>query len=527
MSGVDVRVEPGLEGIWVDSSVDRALDYSFNDQHIGSLWTLRDSEERHGRRLFPWPPALDPHLDGLAHVVVTDHVTGDRVASAELVFGTSTEPLAIVDHKGNPLGLDKSQRLVRLFGTRSTEQLQPLLDAMTEVLDVLDQLGIEPFLAYGTLLGAVREGNFIGHDSDADLGYVSRFTDPVDAASESFRLQRELVELGYPIHRYSGLAFKIIVTESDGTQRGLDVFGGFFNGEDLYLMGEVGHPFRREWIFPRATASLAGVEYPVPAQPEHLLEAMYGPSWRVPDPAYVFETPPGTIRRLNDWFRGTRFKQEYVWGPYWSPHAIRQRGGVRQEPSEFVRWARTVMPEAATAVELGCGDGRDARWLAEQGTPTVGTDYLAKAFARHRREGAAEGLPLSFALLNFNDLRSAYSGLAALLRTPGPRLVVARHFLDATNTQGREAAVRTAAALGRGGGKFVAQAHVRGPRGPVGEGLARLREQDFLALVARHGGTVVERHLVDAAEDRGGAGTSADPSGSGKNICRWVIEWDR
>ena len=36
--------------------------------------------------------------------------------------------------------------------------------------------GVEAFLAYGTLLGAVREGRLLGHDSDADLGYVSRHT---------------------------------------------------------------------------------------------------------------------------------------------------------------------------------------------------------------------------------------------------------------------------------------------------------------------------------------------------------------
>ena len=56
---------------------------------------------------------------------------------------------------------------------------------MERILDALHEIGIEAFPAYGTLLGAVREGRLLGHDSDADLGYVSRRTVPVDVIRES------------------------------------------------------------------------------------------------------------------------------------------------------------------------------------------------------------------------------------------------------------------------------------------------------------------------------------------------------
>jgi hypothetical protein len=45
-------------------------------------------------------------------------------------------------------------------------------------------LGVEPFLAYGTLLGAIREDGFIGHDHDFDCAYLSAKTDPAEAARE-------------------------------------------------------------------------------------------------------------------------------------------------------------------------------------------------------------------------------------------------------------------------------------------------------------------------------------------------------
>ena len=184
------------------------------------------------------------------------------------------------------------------------------------MLSALLEAGVDAFPAYGTLLGAIREQDFIGHDSDVDLGYVSRHTHPLDVIRESFRLQRYLRERGFSIDRYSAAAFKVEVLEADGAVRGLDVFGGYFLDGQLYLMGEIGTPFEEEWIFPLGTCTFAGRTLPAPARPEKLLEATYGPSWRVPDPAFHFDTPRTTYRRLNGWFRGTRTNRKMWDGRY-------------------------------------------------------------------------------------------------------------------------------------------------------------------------------------------------------------------
>ena len=91
---------------------------------------------------------------------------------------------------GRPLGIDKSNRITTTFDTRDAEQTKPLLDSTEQVLAALHEAGVDAFPAYGTLLGAIREQDFIGHDSDVDLGYVSRHTHPLDVIRESFRLQR-------------------------------------------------------------------------------------------------------------------------------------------------------------------------------------------------------------------------------------------------------------------------------------------------------------------------------------------------
>ena len=181
----------------------------------------------------------------------------------------------------------------------------------------------------------------IGNDSDADLGYVSHHTHPVDVIRESFRIQRQLVDLGYRITRYSALAFKVDVEEGDGMVRGLDVFGGFLMDGRLHLMGEIGEPFEESWIYPLGTTTLEGRTFPAPADTDRVLAAMYGASWRVPDPACHFDPPATTVRRLNGWFRGLR-----VGRAKWDRVYSRRRSRSRPSPSPFVAWAAEREPRA-------------------------------------------------------------------------------------------------------------------------------------------------------------------------------------
>ena len=509
------RVTDG--GIFVRTEQDRAVDILFDGRRIGSFWLQRDTRAAGEERKYPWPDALRRFLDGVTTLSLVDHVSEEELFSAEVHLGTGEERIRIEDAQGNPLGLDKSLRLMRLFESRSAEHVKPLLDSMEAVLAALEKAGVEPFIAYGTLLGAVRDGALIGHDSDADLGYVSAHDHPVDVMLESFRLQRALVEQGFAVTRYSGIAFKVLVEESDGTRRGLDVFGGFLRDGMLYLMGEVGHPFEAEWVRPRSRATLEGRTFPAPAVPEHLLEAMYGPTWRVPDPAYKFETPQSTVRRLNGWFRGTRVGQEHVWGKFYGPGP--QEGP--QGPSSFVRWVRAREPEMRTAVDVGCGYGRDVMWLARQGVEAWGLDFIARAFKRSAKRAERQGLPASFMWANLTELRSVMVTGALLARQPGPRVVLARHVADATDATGRAHLLRLARMVAGRSGRLYLQVQIARTPGEGERGVKALDVDALLTQVADLGGRVLERH--DLADDEG---DDAPDSSSAPTICRLVITWN-
>ena len=501
----DVRVDD--DGIRFSSHDDVVVDVTFDGRRVWSFWLQRDTAGRGGDREIAWPQPLRRFLDGATRLALVDHVADAELYAAEVALGGGTGRIAVQDRKGRPLGLDKSNRLSRLFESRDSDQVAPLMDAIDTVLHALDKAGIEGFVAYGTLLGAYRDGRLIGHDSDADLGYVSRHAHPVDVMLESFALQRTLVEMGFVVTRYSGIAVKVHVPEADGSIRGLDVFGGFMRDGMLYLMGEVGVPFEESWIFPRGTVELEGRTFAAPAHPDRLLAAMYGEGWRVPDPAYEFTTPDSTRLRLNGWFRGIRVGQGRGMGT---------RELTPDEPSGFVQWVHgRCDASVGTVVDVGCGYGTDVVWLGRQGRSAWGMDAHYKSYVRMRRLAEAEDLPVRFRWVNLTEQRSVLDAAADLSRLPGPRVLTARHVLDTLDRAGRDNVLRVARVLTRGGGALFCQVQVTPDRNPESHGqVSPLDLDDLLQVIAAHGGDAAHVETLNETDAAGAA-----------NIARLMVTW--
>lgn len=479
------RVDADGLSLW--SVRDRVLDVMFDDRRVWSFWTLRDTKPggRGGRRRITWPQVLREFMDGRTRITVRDHVSGRELFDEERAFGDSPDRIAVVNRSsGAPMGLDKSGRMSATFDTRSDSDVVSLLTAIESVLEVVRAARIDAFLAYGTLLGAVREGGFLGHDSDADLAYVSRHSHPVDVVRESFRLQRLVNQHGFATYRYSGAAFRVDVEEADGMVRGLDVFAGFIDAGRLYLMGEIGADFRMEWIYPLGTAQLEGRMFAVPAEPERLLEAAYGPAWRVPDPAFKFETSPRTQRQLDGWFRGTA-----SYRPVWERRFSTLRNTMpRQGPSRLARRVRADLPEGARVIEVGAGRGGDSLWLARRGFDVVAYDYVPDASRAVQRVAARKGLPLEVRNLNLLEWRSVFAEGARQAHGPKANAVFARHVLDATPRFGRESLVRFAAMTLHDGGTLYVD--VWTGAGHTSPRLRAVGLDDVARLVTQQGGTV-------------------------------------
>lgn len=520
-----VRVDD--RGIWFRSADDDVVDVCFDGRRIWSFWLQRDTEEVAGMRLAPWPSALTRFLDGTTQLSLVAHVSAVTLYDEEVVLGDGPGParIAVESPDGKPLGLDKSNRLSQTFDSRSPEQVAPLLDSIEQVLAAIKDAGVEAFLAYGTLLGAVREGALIGHDSDADLGYVSRHSHPLDVILESFRLQRHLTGLGYDTYRYSGIAFKVDVIESDGFRRGLDVFGGFIAapvGDQppmLYLMGEIGAPFELDWIYPLTTATLEGRTFPVPGRPEKLLEVTYGPGWRVPDPAYKFHTARPTVSRLNGWFRGIR-----VLRSEWErKHSGSRDKPLRQKPSRLADLVVQREGVPAEVIDLGAGRGSDALWFARQGASVTALDFVPRAAQAALREAQAEGLDLSVREVNLLSLRSTLAEGARLAHAPRERVVLARHLVDGTVREGRVGAWRLCEMALRDGGRLYLE-FLAGEPGPRHEErlLSAVPTDVVVAELEDRGAVIVHREETHVQSEPGEPGRSKE-----RTIARLVAQWQR
>ncbi|MCW2782027.1 MAG: Methyltransferase type 11 [Marmoricola sp.] len=497
-------------GIHIQAATDHAVDVGFDGRRVWSFWTLRDTTAEPGSLLAEWPPPLRPFLDGSTRLTVTDHLSGMTLYDAEVALGSAGGRIAVDNARGNPLGIDKSGKLTQTFDTRGDDDVASLLDAMGIAFGALQDFGMDAFLAYGSLLGAVRSGRLIGHDSDADLGYVSRHEHPYDVIMESMALRRAVEATGLRTRRYSSSAFKVLVDEADGSIRGLDVFGGFLMGGDLHLMGELSVPFQRDWLLPLSTVTLEGRPFPAPAQPERLLEATYGANWRVPDPAYHYQTPRLTDRRLSGWFReGSSFERK--WEARFAPvaHTVPSEG-----PSSLARLVVEREGIPARVVDLGWGRGGDALWFARQGSAVTGFDYAQRSSIGVRRTAEQEKLDVRSERLNFLDVRSWMSQASRLAHEQGPRTIFCRQVIEATTAFGRDGVWRFCDMVLRDGGRLYLEFH-SGPRSRHGKDLLAVLPIDL---------------VTKEIEDRGGRITEVSKGSQNDDdrpICQLVVEWQR
>lgn len=435
-------------GIRVASGLVTALDVFFDGRRVCSVLPTRGELSPDGSHLVAWPRALRACLHGVANVMLREHASGVVVYAGAVRFDDRDERVSVVDESGMPAAVDKWGHLGRSFESGAGADAGALAEQLKQLLRDMNEAGVTAFVAYGTLLGAVRRGHVIGHDFDADVAYFSRHTHPADIALESFALQRLLIQRGWETRRARDSMFTVRIQSSSGAVRGVDVFVAyFFDGTfnlDRWVQGEL----RPDQIVPLSTVKLEGVALPAPADPESLLELTYGPTWRVPNPTFKFEADPTQARRITGWMTSHR-----VWWGRWDRWHRDAARAQSPGPSSFAEWVADRLEPETVVLDVGCGRGQDTMLFAQQCRRAVGLDFADQVIESARLAATASGSTAIFHPASVYDLRVALGHACALATEKGAKVLYARLTLDALAPRGRRNLWLMARTLLHGGGR--------------------------------------------------------------------------
>lgn len=461
-SAAGVKARAGDDGILLEAREAVSYDVVFDGEPVWSFSTS-GPDLRGEPVLVEWPPAMRPWLEGRARITLrpsaqhdlpAEEVTGE-IDLGEVRFGSGEGAIAFVDKRGLPVVIDKWGIVQRPFSTRGDAVTAEMAHRTQEVIDILrEECGHEAWMAFGTLLGAAREGKAIGHDSDVDLLYLSQHSSPAKINLECYRIKRALTRRGLNAVLKSGSFVTVLFEASDGAPVGIDVYACFYLDGLLHETATVRAPVPPTAILPLRTLAFEGYDLPAPADPATLLEASYGPGWAVPDPSFRHQPGPPIINRFDGWF-GSVMTNRRAWEMWWHHHQD------LDVVSALARRLEGDLPRAASVLEIGAGNGADSLLLGRQGHQVLALDYARHSFRTAAQRARAEDLRVSFATANLYDLRDVLTLAALRRRRPRiPRWLLARGVLDAIAPRGVDPLHRFASLLMRGGGRLYLEVEV-------------------------------------------------------------------
>ncbi len=156
---------------------------------------------------------------------------------------------------------------------------------LVEMRDKVRALGHKPLFMYGTLLGAIREKDFIPHDDDVDLAVIMTGAGPDEINEECDKFIELLNDNGVTANR--GARHSPLIH----CHRGPVTY-------DIFVLGHVGDtvywphtalkivPERADIFLPIGEVEFKGEVFDAPADPEAVCKARYGDDWHIPNPAF-------------------------------------------------------------------------------------------------------------------------------------------------------------------------------------------------------------------------------------------------
>ncbi|MFW6130632.1 MAG: LicD family protein, partial [Atribacterota bacterium] len=116
------------------------------------------------------------------------------------------------------------------FGKATNEKKNLYVKNLKLFEKEMNKLGYKIYLSFGTLLGAIRENDFIAHDDDIDIAYLSKYNNKKKANIEKYNIRNILLEKGMLEHEKDTLGTKVKYNNTY-----YDMYTSWIDGEWIYL----------------------------------------------------------------------------------------------------------------------------------------------------------------------------------------------------------------------------------------------------------------------------------------------------
>lgn len=140
------------------------------------------------------------------------------------------------------------------------------------------KLNLDIYLVYGTLLGAIRENNFIAHDNDVDFAYMSKQTNTKDVLQEFKNIT--MILKNYDILSKICSNGHLHVWSPNKRSK-FDLWTSYISKNKYYLIPLIDGNVQSSTILPLKESTFKGQNFLIPNQPEILLDTTYN-NWRTP-----------------------------------------------------------------------------------------------------------------------------------------------------------------------------------------------------------------------------------------------------
>lgn len=352
--------------------------------------------------------------------------------------------------QGYVLNRDGDLQRSKKNDTRWQQDVTGIAERVQEFLS--REFGYDAFYTYGTMLGAVREGGFIGHDDDLDLAYLSRHTDPAKIGPELREIALALIEAGWIVEGFT--THLHILAEFDGRMERVDLFAHFFDDAGLlrfpWGMAGTTHVRAQEWAGVHDVPFEDGTAR-VPVNAEAVLTQLYGAGWREPQPSFNWKLD--RTERAADALMSRDHCDEIYWVDWHRRHSF-------DEPSPFFEVISTRPDCPRTVIDVGCGEGRDAIAFARTGRRVFAVDRSAAGLAKVEAKRAAAGAEALVELRNADLRTDAFRAVLAEAVAAGgaePVLFYLRFLLHAWRPERDKPVLDILRAVARPGDVFAAE----------------------------------------------------------------------